>query len=647
MSGVLNDLREFDRFRLDLRTKVLWHGDEPVSLPGKAVEVLCRLVDRPGEVVTKDELLSSVWPDSFVEESVLSQNVHHLRKAFRQLQFGGTAIQTIPRRGYRFTADVRAITSDVVLEHEVVDRSALFAEISADSFRELGLGTHPFSQTARHTRPGYRLPLVFASLILVAALAAAGLMNSGWAGAPERPTGTIGSLAVLPLKMLGGNEQKDVFSLGLTDSIIVELARLNRFGVRPFSAVERYGESGKDALAFGTELKVDSVLEGTIRQADDRLRVSLRLIDVRTGAQLWSENFDETDADALKLQDSISNRVARAVLTTLSPREEALLARPVTSDPEAYRLYLIGRERWLRRDPNGDSKAFFRRAIELDPHFALAYLGLADQFVFDGNQKDAEGALARVIELEPDLGEAHATLGLMQMFHHWDWSGAEASFRRAVQMAPNSTKAHHWYGVYLSLQGRHDEALEEMRRALELDPTALIIRSDIGELYYFKRDYDRAEAELLTVLDSDPAFLKAREYLIKVRFKKGVPYLLADAEYHLSVHKLHNPDGFSGDPDARELERLVQERDEGALRAKALRDYVAEARRNPLNYLAFARHFLIMGDEEKALYFLERSCDAKITLLTSFVAIDPLWDPLRDKPRFKAILRRIGLPGNG
>ncbi|HTH38167.1 MAG TPA: tetratricopeptide repeat protein [Pyrinomonadaceae bacterium] len=634
MFNAHSNLREFDNFLVDVDKKVLWHANEPVALPVKAVEVLCELVERPGEIVTKDELLERVWHDSFVEENVLAQSIHHLRKAFKDLGENCTRIQTIPRRGYRLTGELRGANThpEVLIEHELVERDYFTSE---DSIRE------PDPADRRSAVPA----AIKRILVLASVLASVGILLGVTVWQLSEPsaatvTWNIRSIAVLPLIPIKGTENTETFSLGLTDSLISRLGRLNKFAVRPFSAVEKFGQSGKDAVEFGRQLKADAALEGNVQQMDGRLRVSVRLIDVRDGAQIWSDNFDATETDLLKLQDSISLRVARALLTKLDPKDEKLLAGARTSNPEAYRLYLAGRDRWLQRNWKVESVAFYQKAIELDPDFALPYLGIADEYAFTYETRTAESALAKAIELDPNLAEAHATRGFLQMFHHWDWAGAEASFRRALELAPNSSKAHHWYGVFLSLRGRVDDAVREMEKALELDPTALVIMTDIAELYYFKHDYDRAETELQNVLSLDPDFLNARMNLTKVKFKKGGSFFLEEAAFNVFRQNKLRADARAPEYDTADIEALIAARDEKTLRYNYVKGTLAAGETQPETYLALSRFYAITGENEKSLDALEKACE-KRPFIMPFVAVDPMWDPVRDHPRFQKVIHRI------
>ena len=635
MLSTRSHLREFGDFRLDLEKKVLWHDHEPVPLPAKAVEVLCELLENPGEVVTKDELLSRVWRDSFVEESVLAQNIHHLRKALRELGRSEDPIQTIPRRGYRFAGPGRAVDDDAItLDVEILEREFL-TEISEDSLRDLAVSA-PALVPVKSRWFSWKTAALAAVLLI-----AAGTIVVWRVASPVSAT-PIGSIAILPLKPLNEHEQIQTLSLGLTDSLIGRLGRLNRFAVRPFSAVEKYDEGGKDAIAFGHELRTDAVLEGTIQTSGDRVRVNLRLLDVRNGDQVWTENFDEASADVLKLQDLLSSRVAHALIAELDANEERLLAKRPTTNADAYNLYIAGREKWLKRNWTADSLAFYQKAIELDPSFALAYVGIADHYAFTYETDLAEAALNKAIALEPDMSEAYATRGFLQMFHRWDWQGAENSLRRAIELAPDSSKARHWFGVYWSIRGKHDEAIAEMKKALELDPTALVIRTDIAELYYFKHEYEQARVELEQVIAADPAFRNARERLAKVRYKNGGSFFLESAALDIYLQKLSRSEGrdFAYRPE--ELERLFAAKDEEALQTFYETSTLQAATARPEHNLGLSKHFAITGEREKCLDALEKAVAAR-SFVIPFVAVDPIWDPVRDYPRFQKVVRRMNL----
>ena len=647
MKKQINQFYDFGSIRLDATNRLIYRDGVPLGVQPRVVETLLVLVKNANQIVDKDTLLDAVWRDAAVEEGGLKRNISLLRKA---LGHEGRFIETLPKRGYRFVAEVkenweeapfyeieeaaevilqRRATLKITHEEEVTEPSAVVTTASVAK-------AAPGKQ-----RLLYSLRILALPVIAVAVVAGIYFSRGSENNATATASPPIRTIAVLPLRNLDNNSQNS-FALGLTDSLISRLGKFNRLTVRPFSAVEKFNESRKDAVSFGQELKTDAILEGTIQTTDNRVRVNLRLADVKTGRQLWTDNFEETASDLLKLQDAISGKVAQVLLIKLKHEEELLLSKKATTNAEAYELYLIGREKWMRREWNRDYLAFYRKAIELDPNFALPYLGIADLYAFTHETKVAEDSLAKAIELDPTLHEAYATRGFLQMFHHWDWAGAERSLRRAIELAPNSSKAHHWYGVYLSIQGRLHEAQREMEKALELDPTALVIITDLAELHYFKSDYERAESELQKVLTIDPNFLNARMHLVKVHYRRGASYFLEDAAFQVFWQRLRKSETPAQEYDTGRLEELAAKNDEKALRFETEEALIKSLKTYPDAYLALARQYSVTGEKEKCLRALEKALAAK-TFTMPFIAVDPLWETVRSEPAFQDILRRMNL----
>ena len=644
MKNQINQFYEFGSVRLDATNRLIYRDGVPLGVQPRVVQTLLVLVKNANQTVDKTTLMDLVWHDAAVEEGGLKRNISLLRKA---LGDDGRLIETLPKRGYRFSAEVKESWeqapfyeieegTDVILQRRATLKITHEEEISGA--HSVKTETSP-APVAQRTRFSYSVRVLALPVIAVAVIGAFFFFR----GSENNATATgspIRTIAVLPLRNLDNNLQNS-FSLGLTDSLITSLGKFNRLTVRPFSAVERFDKSRKDAVAFGHELKTDAVLEGTIQTNDNRVRVNLRLIDVKNGHQLWGDSFEEGVSDVLRLQDAISGKVAQVLLIKLQHEEQLLLAKNATTNPEAYRLYLIGREKWMRREWERDCLAFYRKAIELDPNFALPYLGIADLYAFTYETRTAEDALAKAIELDPTLHEAYATRGFLQMFHRWDWQGAERSLRRAIELAANSAKAHHWYGVYLSIRGRLHEARGEMEKALALDPTALVIMTDLAEVHYFKSDYERAESELLKVLAIDPTFLNARMHLVKVRYKRGGSYFLEDAQLQLFLQKL--PKGEA--PNQTQIDRfeeLLARNDEKGLQKFSEELTVEDLKNHPEAYLALARHYSITGEKDKCLRALEKAWTAKVFTIP-FVGVDPLWETVRSDARFQSILQRMNL----
>ena len=645
MKKQINQFYEFGSIRLDATNRLIYRDGVSLGVQPRVVETLLVLVKNANQIVDKDTLLDAVWRDAAVEEGGLKRNISLLRKA---LGDEGSFIETLPKRGYRFTAEVKESweespfyeideMAEVILNRRATLRITHEEESTDTSVAAPSAVTAAFSTKQRWV---YSVRVLALPAIAVVVLAGFFFYRGTENNATATASPPIRTIAVLPLRNLNSNLQNS-FSLGLTDSIITRLGKFDRLTVRPFSAVEKFEESRKDAVAFSQSLKTDAVLEGTIQTTDSRVRVNLRLVNVKTGQQIWSDIFDEPTSDVLKLQDAISGKVAQVLLIKLKRDEELLLSKSATTNAEAYRFYLLGREKWMRRDWDRDCLAFYRKAIELDPNFALPYLGIADLYAFTYETKMAEDALAKAIELDPTLHEAYATRGFLQTFHRWDWEGAERSLRQAIELAPNSSKAHHWYGVYLSIHRRLDEAQREMERALELDPTALVIMTDLAELHYFKSHYELAESQLQNVLAIDPNFFNARMHLVKVRYKRGASYFKEDAEFGVFQQKLRESGTPGQEYETNKLEELTK-MDERALEKAAEKSWLKDLKTHPEANLALARHYSLTGQKEKCLRSLEKAFAAKVFTMP-FIAVDPLWEPVRSEPDFQNVLRRMKL----
>jgi len=635
MDPETNTLLEFGGCRLDPVRKILWHEDRPVALPLKLAELLCLLVLNEGQIVTRDEIWKALWTDTFVEESTLAHNIYLLRKTLNEL--GETnLIQTIPRRGYRFTGDVHAASfGDLVIERRTYSHTRIEVEDRSEVEESFaGPGSGP------RQRRSFLYRAAFAAFGILALIIGGFLALRTFSTAPS--SHSYGSVAILPFKNLSAENSDGRISMGLTDALITRLGAFRNLEVRPLSAVEAFSESGKDSVTFAKDLKVDAFIEGTIQSNETSLRVNLRLVDTSSGIQIWADSFDESPDDVLKLQDRISGKVSRLLVPKFRQNDASELAQGPTDNPVAYQFYLAGRERWMRRDGKADSLPFFRKAIEQDPNFALAYLGIADQIAFSDNTREAEVALGKAIELDPSLADAYATRGFLQMFHHWDWEAAGKSFRRALELAPNSSKGHHWYGVYLSLTGRLDEALGEMERARDLDPTSPVIMTDIAELHYFRRDYDRAEQELEKVLQLDPSFRTARQHLVKVHYKKGASYFEEFAKFSISEAMRTRAEGVVAGEDVAYLERYLSRGDDKGLTDHMVRASLQKATVSGIENWPLAIMYVVAGRKEESLDALEKVSRLKPFMLP-FIAVDPIWDGVRKDPRFSRILSEMKL----
>lgn len=584
MSEQASCFYEFDPFRIDAARRLLLRGGEVVPLAPKVFDTLLALVESGGRELSKDELMKRVWPDSFVEEGNLTLNVSTLRKALGEKPGHHQYIVTIPGRGYRFVAHVT----------EIADRAA--------------------------SRQVERLAIIAAA-------------------APP------GTLAVLPFKSLSGNGEYEYLGLGMADALITRLSNIHQIVVRPTSAVRKYAESEQVPYVIAQELRVQSVLEGSVRRAGERVRVTVQLVSVENNAPLWADKFDASFTDIFAIEDSISEQVTKALMLKLTSEEETLLTKRYTENTEAYEAYLRGRyysTKWTLGFKN--EMEYYNQAIKIDRGFALAYSGLADTYyrgstVFlrpcEAMPKAKEAAM-KAIELDDTLAEAHASLGLAREYWDWDWAEAEKEFRRAIGLNPNYATGHLWYGLYLTEMGRLDESITELELARQLDPLSLENHTFSALPYYCARQYDRALEQLRKTLEIDPVYPQAYYFLGWVYEQKGD---LAEAitqyektialvpRFPLVTAAIGHAYAAWGKKD--EAQKALQK-----LRELSTRMYVSP-------YDVALVH-IGLGEMDRAFELLEEAYKEKSVWLVR-LNVDLRLDSIRSDPRFTNLVRRVGL----
>jgi DNA-binding winged helix-turn-helix (wHTH) protein/TolB-like protein/Flp pilus assembly protein TadD len=606
----------FGPFLLDTRERRLLRDGKVVPLTLKAFDLLQVLVENRGHLLHKEELLRRVWPDAVVEENNLTVTISALRKALDEGPTDRQYIETVPRRGYRFVADFRAPT--------VTPETA----------------PGPGRRRAR--------ALVLGGVVL-AALGAAALAWVWKRSTPDATGMPVRSMAVLPFRSL--TDDGEYLGLGMADALITRLGRTNLL-VRSTGAVQKYAVPGLEPVAAGRDLQVDSVLEGSIQTAGDRLRTTVRLLRVSDGSTLWAGTFDERLSDIFSVQDSISQRVAAALELELTEAQRSLLTRRDTSDSEAYQLYLRGRFFWNKRSRDGFERgaAYFRQAVEQDPAYALAYTGLADSHIGmafyhyaapRSAMPLARAAALRALEIDDALAEAHASLAHVKTNYEWDWAEAERLSRRAIALEPDYATAHQWFGIhYLAPLGRVEEAIAETRRARQLDPLSPVFNAFVGAALFFARRHDEAIEECRKTIDLHPDFGVAHWYLGRAYLQKGLfQEALAELQKALALSggsplmKGTLGVGYALAGDRAAAERTVVELEK--LRA----DGYASA-------LDLADIHAALGDRERAFRWLDQAAAERAFHLI-YLKVWPELDPLREDRRFDALVRRIGLePGS-
>lgn len=641
---------EFESFRLDPANRLLTCAGKEVPLPGRAFEVLLLLVRRPGALVSKEELMATVWGGSFVEDSNLTVAISTLRRALQEDPHDRRYIQTVARCGYRFIAEVREswqtprAAAAATLKQPADDAQQIVSDAPVQSAGEL-----PQTDPGRQSRTTlWILAAVAAALLLIMAA-------GGWL--LLQPRQPIQTLAVLPFTAAGPavhnsttiSAGSDVVLIGMTDGMISRLE--GELVVRPTSSVLRYiGASKMDPVAAGREQDVDAVLTGLVSSAASTTTLKLRLIRVRDGFTLWQTSIKAPENDLARLQREAGNAVAgelrkfRATGARTSPSSVASAGLMSANDP-ANQLYLLGRYFWNRRTAGDLRKSadYFRQAINADPNYARAYAGLADcyalmaSFSVEPGQSanaDARSAALSAIHLDPTLADPHASLGMIYFFTDWNFAAAEREYEQAIRLNPNYATAHHWYALDLAAMNRPAEALYEIHLAHKLDPLSLIISTNVGWVEYLARDYSDAERDLHHALDLDPNFARARTRLGMVEMATGDnAAAIADLTRALALSGDEDPwvEGLLGEAEARAGNRAAAEHALLQLSRRSATQYVPPISR--------ALILLGLGRNAEALTALQQAVDDHSTSMV-YARVDPSLDPIRSDREFQALLAR-------
>ena len=453
------------------------------------------------------------------------------------------------------------------------------------------------------------------------------------------------SLAVLPFANLSHDPDNAYFAAGIQDEIITRLAKIGELKVVSCLSTQRFKSSPDDLPAIAKELGVANVLQGSVQRSPDAVRVNVQLVGAETDTHLWADTFDRKLTDVFQIESDIAKTIAEKLQAKLTGSEERAISMQPTADVEAHQLYLKGRYLWNRRTAENLEKAlnYFQQATDKDPNYALAYSGIADTCALfsvygAGAPQEylprAKAAAEKAVELDDSLAEAHASLGLV---YHSYFRGAESAreFDRSIQLDPNYATAHHWYGrLTLVMQGKLDHALVEVKRAYELDPVSPIIHTDVGAVYLMARRYDEAIEQLRGTVQMDPEFYWAHRFLGMALDLKG-DTTGALAEFTKAFQLNDDPAGlgFIGHAQA----RMGHEKE-----ARARLDQMNDAaKRRYVAPYAFALIHLALGDKDQALDWLEKAAQERGLTYFNFIKVDPFLDPLRGDPRFEAVMQKV------
>jgi DNA-binding winged helix-turn-helix (wHTH) protein/TolB-like protein/Tfp pilus assembly protein PilF len=651
----------FGNFRIYPTEHLLLREGHAISLAPKVFDILLYLVQNSGHLVKRDALMDAVWPDSFVEETNLTVNISLLRKVLGNEDNGRPYIETVPRKGYRFQAEVSeeeetdgsppekppaTPVSSQPAPAVVVGGGAVGVAVTAPEIpsREPP-SPQPLLAPALVTRRPAGKILAFTAVAIALAAAAIFWLHQRRA---QVVSASARSIAILPFQALDTAPQDDYLGIGMTDALITRLSNLHRIVVRPVGAVRKYA-TATDPIAAGRQLAVQSVLEGSIQRSGDRTRVTVRLLRVSDGEQLWGSEFDEKVTDMFGVEDSISEKVASALVDNLSGDEQQRLTRPFTENNDAYQLYMKGRYFWNKRTVDGVQKSldYFEQAIGADPKYAVAYAGLADAYTLAGSygysimppreaMPKAEAAVKKALAIDDTLAEAHASLAYIKFTYDWDWAGAEQEFKRALNLNPGYDTAHHWYSHELMALGRPEEGLEEARRALELSPSDTVMNEHLAWTYLMARDYDHAIQSARKALELDPNFMLAHRVLGQAYMYRG-QYEDASAEFQKGVELSRN------DPVAQAfLARAyaVSGRKQDAL--KILEDLQKLSAKQYVPPVDIAAAYAALDAKDLAFQWLNRGYENRSSFL-AYLKVDRAYDSLRSDPRFAELLKRMNL----
>ncbi len=578
-------LLSFDAFELDVRTGELRKRGKRLRLQGQPLQVLAALLKRAGDLVTREELRSEIWPaDTFVDfDHSLHNAIARIRETLGDSADSPRFIETLPRRGYRFIGRVDEVKAEAQAPRE------------------------------------------------------------GCGGDASQ----IQSMVVLPLDDHSGEPGHEYFADGMTEALITNLAKIKALRVISRTSAMQYKGVRKSLPQIARELNVDAVIEGSVLRSGGRIRIAVQLIDAATDRHLWAESYERDFRDILSLQSEIARQVANEVRIILTPEEDARLGRARRVNPEAHELYLQARYHWNKRNEESVRKAmaFLQKAIDHDPTYAQGYAGLADAYNILGYYNSlapaeaypkGKAAALKALELDDSLAEPHAALGVLKRDFEWDWVGAQQEFQRANELNPGYVEAYHWRSTLLSMLGRHEDALLEKKKALAMDPLSVVIRTDLARMFYFHREFDRAIEQYRAALEMDPNFSSAHLWLAQAYEQKGM--------FDEAIAALETGCRLSGES-AYAVARLgagyalaaKSEKARGVL--NQLKQWSTQKYVSPHD---IAMIHAGLNETNEAFAWLRKAVEER-SIWLGYLNVEPQGDALRGDPRFQTLLRQIGL----
>lgn len=615
-------LYEFGVFRLDPGERLLLRAGEPVPLTPKAFDVLLVLVKEAGHLLEKEALMKAVWPDSFVEENNLADNIFRLRKALSDGEDGQRFIETVPKRGYRFVADVKETNRERL--------TSTVTPVSAE------LPTAPIVTTRSHSVLRKYLWVLIALAVVIATFLGIGIYNR-FNSAPRAE-----SLAVIPFS---SEAETEYLSDGISESLINNLSSLSNLRVTARATAFSYKGTERNPQQIGKELNVSNVLTGKVTLRNDSLTVQVELVDAGTGTQLWGERYQRKLADIFTVEEEIGRQIAEKLRLRLSGEEQLQLTKRYTENPEVYQLYLQGLYVFNKRTEEGIYKAieYFQQAIAKDPQFALAYPSLANCYVIlsakEGPAKllpEAKAAALKALELDNNLAEAHSALAQIRWVYDLDQAAAESDLQQALKLKPNSAVAHYQYARVLADTGRFDEAHAHIKQAIELDPFSIQYRKSVAYILFLARQYDKAIAEYKKLIVIAPEFPQSQRELGLAYEQQGL-YQDAFNQLQRTYEMRENYGKMMLRADIGHLYAVWGKRAEAH---EVLTELIKKSEQAYVSAYDIAVIYSGLGDKDQAFSWLDKAVEQRSFWLT-WLKLDPRLDPLRSDPRFSHLLQRV------
>jgi TolB-like protein/DNA-binding winged helix-turn-helix (wHTH) protein/TolA-binding protein len=620
----------FAGFELNLKTGELRQDGVAIRLQPQPTLILTLLVSRPGSLVTREEIQQRVWgTETFIDfDTGLNSAIRQIRHALKDDTEAPRFIETVPRRGYRFLAPLEKIEND--------GREPAVQPLATPYRSDTIHAAKP--RAWRHAKWLLAGGVMLASLLVIVI----------WPWLSRGRGDAIDSVAVLPFVNASTDPDAEYLSDGIPETLIGQLSQIPRLKVMARSTVFRYKGANVDPQKVGRELNVRAVLTGRVLQRGEMLTISMELMDVRDGSQLWGKQYNRKLADTLAVQEDIAREVTDKLRLRLASVEEKRLTAHVTENVEAYQLYLKGRYHWNKRTPDGIQKAIesFQQAIEKDPGYALAYAGLADCYHVPANPLPprkkmplAKAASMKALQLDDTLVEAHTSLARVLFVYEWDWPAAEKEFKRAIELNSRYAPAHQWYGGYLTATGRFREADAEKKRALELEPLSLVINFEVGLASYFSRNYNQAIDQFQKTLELDSNFPPPHTFLAAAYEQKGM-LKEATTAFQKAITITQGPARTQATAGLGYV-YAVSGRKAEARKILAELQSLSEHRYVPATDTALI--YAGLGDKDKAFAWLDKAYEEHSFSLSN-LKVEPRFDPLRSDPRFADLLRSIGFP---